>query len=98
MADSTAHRVAVLCYSPELHPVVDQSQRDEVLLAVLAVVEQDACHLRCSELHGDANRVVSAHGLEGQIGLATKGWDEILDHCGGMKTASQSCYCGIIGV
>lgn len=58
--------------SPELHPAVDQSQRDEVLLAILAIVEQDAGLLGGSELHGDADRVVGAHGLEGQVGLAPK--------------------------
>lgn len=78
--------------SPELHPAVDQSQRDEVLLALLAVVEQDAGHLGRSELHGDADRVVGAHGLERQVWLASKWRDEVLDDCGGMKTTSQSCH------
>lgn len=74
------------CPSPELHPAVDQGQRDEVLLALLAVVEQDAGHLRRPELHGDAHGVVGAHGLESQVGLAPERRDEVLDGCGGMET------------
>lgn len=77
--------------SPQLHPAVDQCQRDEVHLAFLAVVEQDAVHLGRPELHGDADCVVGAHGLEGQVGLAPKRWDEVFDRCGGMKTKGQSC-------
>lgn len=67
---------------PELHPPVDQGQGDEVLLAVLAVVEQDAGGLGGPELHGDAHGVVGAHGLEGQVGLAAERRDEVLDDCG----------------
>lgn len=57
---------------PELDPAVDQSQRDEVLLAVLAVVEKNAGHVGRSELHGDADGMIGAHGLEGQVGLASE--------------------------
>lgn len=91
MADKAAAWQLLLC-SPELHPAVDQSQRDEVLLAILAVVEQDAGHLGRSELHGDADCVIGTHCLESQVRLATKWRDEVLDHCGGMKTTSQSCH------
>lgn len=73
---------------PELYPAVDQSQRDKVLLAVLAVVEKNASHVRRSELHGDADSMIGAHGLERQVGLASEGRDEILDHCGGIKAHS----------
>lgn len=72
-------------HSPELHPAIDQSQRDEVLLAILAIVEKNASHLRCSELHGDADGMVGAHSLESQVGLTSKWWDEVLDHYGGTK-------------
>lgn len=57
---------------PELYPAVDQSQRDKVLLAVLAVVEKNAGHVRRSELHGDADSMIGAHGLERQVGLASE--------------------------
>lgn len=54
------------CVSPELHSAVDQSQGDEVLLVVLTVVQQDACHLGRPKLHGDAQCVVCTHSVEGQ--------------------------------
>lgn len=57
---------------PELHKAVDESQRDEVLAAVLSVVEQQTTELGGTELHGDAHRVVGLYSLEGQIRLATK--------------------------
>lgn len=80
------HRLAWFSgHSPELHPAVDQSQRDEVLLAILAIVEKNASRLRCSELHGDADGMVGAHGLESQVGLPSEWWDEVLDHYGGTK-------------
>lgn len=66
---------------PKLHPPIDQGQGNEVLLAVLAVVEQNARGLGGPELHCDAHGVVGTHGLEGQVGLATEGWDEVLDDC-----------------
>lgn len=78
---------------PELYPAVDQSQRDEVLFAVLAVVEKNAGHVRRSELHGDADSMIGAHGLERQVGLASEWRDEILDHCGGIKAHSFIAAC-----
>lgn len=68
---------------PELHLSVDQSQRDEVLASSLAVVEQDAVHLRGPEGHGDPDRVVRLHCRKRQVGLAPEGWNEVFHHCGG---------------
>lgn len=72
---------------PKLHPPVDQGQGNEVLLAVLAVVEQNAGGLGGPELHCDAHGVVGTHGLEGQVGLAAEGRDEVLDDCRGRRQA-----------
>ena len=66
--------------SLELHLAVDQGERQEVLLAVLAVEEEDARHLGGPEFHGDADRVVSLHGVKGQVGLTPERRNEVLDH------------------
>lgn len=65
-------------YLPELHMSFNQCQRQEVLFALLVIVQQYSCHFRSPELHGNSHSVVGLHGLESQVRLATKGWYEVL--------------------